>query len=64
MAKRTIPRLNFNIIAATVIAVVIVAGLIGLEWRPASPMDGLLDQLQAQYAGYWENALSELRAGR
>ena len=48
MSQRKMPRVNFNIIAAAVIAGVIIATLIGLEWRPASPMDGLLNQLQAQ----------------
>lgn len=62
MSKRTFPRVNFNIIAAAVIAVVIVASLIGLEWRPASPMDGLFNELQAQLLDeQWDAAADTLK---
>lgn len=59
LSKRTIPRVNFNIIAAVILALIIGAALIGSEWRPTSPVDSLLNQLQAELLSEQWNAASD-----
>lgn len=57
MERRKVPRINFNIVAAAIIGVVIAAGLVGLEWQSPSSMGKLLKQLQEQLlAEQWETA--------
>lgn len=62
MAKRNAPRINFNLVAAAIIGIVIAAGVIGVEWQPASDMAGLLQQLQQELVGErWEEAAARCR---
>lgn len=62
VAKRNAPRINFNLVAAAIIGIVIAAGVIGLEWQPASDMAGLLQQLQQELVGErWEEAAATLQ---
>lgn len=61
MGRRKVPRVNFNIIAAVVIILLIAAGFALLEWQPPSDMEKLLKQLQEQLlAENWEDAAATM----
>lgn len=56
------PKMNRNIVAAIVIAVIIVATVFLLEWRPTSPVDGLFTQLHSELkAEQWDAATTTVQ---
>lgn len=62
MGRRKIPRINFNLLAAAIIGLVVAAGLAFTAWRPESRMEALLQNLGRQVAAErWEQAEATLR---